>query len=249
MRKVIRLIVVDVDDTILCKGSGITPRTLAAWEACGAAGALRCIATGRVRQAVPPLGQDYSICHGATLVLEGVQPLLRSTLSPTQVSHLWGWAGARGVDAVFFAEDAWSANFEGEHTAGLTRFLGCAPGGEPACEVPLAKFRTTGVELAVDFPDLWVTPEGEWTYVRRTCTDKGTALKLLLEHLGLARDQVICFGDDLADLPMFPLCGHAVAVGNGHPDLLAAATRIAPPASEDGVAQVLEEMLALGLIG
>lgn len=52
------------------------------------------------------------------------------------------------------------------------------------------------------------------------------------------------FGDDVNDIGMFRLCGHAVAMGNAIDELKAIADEIADTNDCDGVAKVLERMLA-----
>lgn len=72
--------------------------------------------------------------------------------------------------------------------------------------------------------------------------DKGDGIRWLLEQHGIAADQAVAFGDDLPDLPLFGVCGTAVAMENGHPDVKASAARVAPSVDADGVARVLVEV-------
>lgn len=60
------------------------------------------------------------------------------------------------------------------------------------------------------------------------------------ERLGVARADVVAFGDMPNDLDMLRWAGHGVAVANAHPDLLAAADEVTASHLEDGVATVLE---------
>lgn len=71
---------------------------------------------------------------------------------------------------------------------------------------------------------------------------KGRGLLNLARILGLERDQVIAFGDSGNDLSMIECAGTGYAMENATPDIKAAADRIAPLNTEDGVAQVLEEL-------
>ncbi len=56
-------------------------------------------------------------------------------------------------------------------------------------------------------------------------------------------DQVWAFGDMPNDLPMLTWAGRSFAVANAHPDVLAAATDVAPGNDEDGVARTLAVLL------
>jgi Cof subfamily protein (haloacid dehalogenase superfamily) len=71
---------------------------------------------------------------------------------------------------------------------------------------------------------------------------KATALARFCEERGIAREQVIAFGDMPNDLPMLEWAGHSVAVANAHPDVLAAADEITASNDEAGVAIVLERL-------
>ncbi len=64
--------------------------------------------------------------------------------------------------------------------------------------------------------------------------DKYSGVSRALSHLGIAAADSIAFGDMPNDLPMFRLCGSAVAVGNAHPEVLAAAGAITHSVEEDG---------------
>ncbi len=71
---------------------------------------------------------------------------------------------------------------------------------------------------------------------------KGAGLSRLCEQRGIAREDVIAFGDMPNDLPMLRWAGHAVAVANAHPDVLASVDEVTASNDEAGVAQVLERV-------
>ncbi len=75
---------------------------------------------------------------------------------------------------------------------------------------------------------------------------KASALARLCSERGLAREEVIAFGDMPNDLPMLQWAGHGVAVANAHPDVLAAADEITADNDDAGVARVLERLFNLG---
>lgn len=73
---------------------------------------------------------------------------------------------------------------------------------------------------------------------------KATALAGLAADLGVEAPEVIAFGDMPNDIPMLTWAGTGYAMSGGHPDAIAAAPRQAPPCDQDGVAQVIETLLA-----
>lgn len=72
--------------------------------------------------------------------------------------------------------------------------------------------------------------------------DKATGVTLALQQFGIDPAEAVAFGDMPADIPMFRLVGCAVAVGEGHPDVVAAAHHVAPGVDEDGVPVMLERL-------
>lgn len=76
----------------------------------------------------------------------------------------------------------------------------------------------------------------------RNC-DKGSGLKLLMEHLGLDDRQVMVIGDSDNDRSMFTPGRTRVAVRNAEPEIRALADYITLDHDEDGVAYALETLL------
>ena len=70
-----------------------------------------------------------------------------------------------------------------------------------------------------------------------------TLENLAAEH-GMGASEVVAFGDMPNDLPMLAWAGHAVAVANAHPDVRQIADEITASNDEDGVARVVERLLA-----
>jgi hypothetical protein len=62
-------------------------------------------------------------------------------------------------------------------------------------------------------------------------------------RLGVSAERVIAFGDMPNDLSMFEWAGHALAVGNAHPSLIAVADGVIGSVEQDGVAVFLEALL------
>jgi Cof subfamily protein (haloacid dehalogenase superfamily) len=72
---------------------------------------------------------------------------------------------------------------------------------------------------------------------------KGSSLDDLARSWGIDAVDVVSFGDMPNDVDMLRWAGTSFAMSGGHADAILAADHLAPPAAEDGVAQVLERML------
>jgi Cof subfamily protein (haloacid dehalogenase superfamily) len=98
-------------------------------------------------------------------------------------------------------------------------------------------------ELAGD--DAAVTIPGPWVVeISAAGVSKAAALAELCAELDVSPEEVVAFGDYLNDLPMLEWAGHAVAVANAHPDVLAAADEITASNADDGVALILDRLAA-----
>ncbi len=73
---------------------------------------------------------------------------------------------------------------------------------------------------------------------------KAMALRELAARWGWGMENVVAFGDDINDVEMVREAGLGVAVENAVSEVKAVADRVAPSNDEDGVAAVLEELLA-----
>ncbi|MCR5184848.1 MAG: HAD family hydrolase [Bacilli bacterium] len=71
--------------------------------------------------------------------------------------------------------------------------------------------------------------------------NKGNAIKRVLEHLSIKKEESIGIGDDYGDIPMFNETGLSIALGNGKEEAKQNATYIAPSIHEHGLALALKD--------
>lgn len=72
---------------------------------------------------------------------------------------------------------------------------------------------------------------------------KGAGLDFLSGHMGFTKERTVAFGDGENDVELVEWPAYGVAVENAHDRVKAVASWICPPASEEGVAQVIEALL------
>ncbi|MCC7666280.1 Cof-type HAD-IIB family hydrolase [Liquorilactobacillus satsumensis] len=94
---------------------------------------------------------------------------------------------------------------------------------------------------------------GANTYVVRTAANfleimnqqanKGRALAKLAESLSLNPAEILVFGDERNDLPMFDYAGQAVAMGNATAAVKQHATYVTASNDEDGIAKALTKLV------
>ncbi len=73
--------------------------------------------------------------------------------------------------------------------------------------------------------------------------DKGTALRLVMEKLGIQPTEVMAVGDNIGDLAMFAVARISVAMGNAPVQVKQRANVVAPSNDEEGVAWAIERYI------
>src|SRR4051812_43012620 len=99
-------------------------------------------------------------------------------------------------------------------------------------------------ELAELLTITFGNPDGGMVELSAVGITKAFGLERLAAEHGISSDEVMAFGDMPNDLPMLSWAGHAVAVANAHPDVLAIADEVTASNDDDGVALVIERLLA-----
>lgn len=72
---------------------------------------------------------------------------------------------------------------------------------------------------------------------------KGAALARLARSLGIPLAQTMAIGDNMNDLEMLEVAGHAVAMPSAPPDVRAVARYLAPPLELEGAAEMIEQLV------
>lgn len=73
--------------------------------------------------------------------------------------------------------------------------------------------------------------------------DKANSLGVLLEQLGVAREEVIAIGDGVCDVTMLQLAGMGIAMGHSQDSVKACADYVTASNKEDGVALAVEKFI------
>jgi Cof subfamily protein (haloacid dehalogenase superfamily) len=88
------------------------------------------------------------------------------------------------------------------------------------------------------------TSGGEFVEVTAAGVTKAFALSRVCDDLGIDPSEVVAVGDQPNDLPMLEWAGRGVAMGNAHPAVLDAVREHTAANADDGLALVLESLLA-----
>lgn len=262
------LIGCDVDGTLLNDEEALSPRTRAAVHAAVAGGAHFVLATGRpprwIRPVVEALGfAPMAVCANGAVIYdpEHDRVLSAQTLSVDTLAVLADIARQVIPGAGLAVERIG----ERAHDTATPQFIS-SPGYEhawlnpdntevsfddllsaPAIKLLIRKAGALSADMAAALAG-HIGDEGDLTYstnnglleILPRGISKATGLREVAEPLGIAEPQVVAFGDMPNDVPMLLQAGLGVAMGNAHPEAVAAADEVTAPNSADGVAQVLE---------
>ena len=271
----IRLIATDLDDTLLDAGSDITPRTLAALRAAMAAGCGISLSSGRMLEAMLPFARRIGVnapmllYNGAWIYDHNTGETAWSTRIPCALAvEIARTVEAMGMYVQTYPGEGYFCDEITDHTRAYAGqiHVESTPVHMPVSKWLEARGRDVLKLLVIDTPEgadrakaalerafpkgaVFLKSKAHYVEIAPEGVDKGKSLLRLAEHLGLSRDEVMAFGDGQNDAPMLAAAGTGVAVANACPEALAAADTVAPPNTEDGVAQVIEAYLEQGKIG
>lgn len=170
-----------------------------------------------LREALP--GVIFGIETTSGLAMEPDFPTSEQGLRPREVARLESMAAACDNSTVKLL----AALVDGDHDAML------------ATAEPLVGHLLEPSHSNSTVPLLELAPSG---------VTKASGLARMAEHFGVDAADVVAFGDAPNDLPMLAWAGTSYAVANAHPDVVAVATHQTASVDDDGVAMVVEELLA-----
>lgn len=261
----VALVATDLDGTLLDASSEVSPRAKDAIAAARAAGVLVVPATGRppssLRRitATCELGPIAVCSNGAVVIdIETEDVLDLSPIDgPSAVSLIAtireACPGVRfALDDVehfsyergFFPEDR-------ERTDRLQPLDDLAEKAREGCLKLIARQPgTEGVTLMNRLGRLLgeraeETSSGlDWVEIMAHGVSKGAALARICSPLGLSAEQVVAIGDNYNDLALLAWAGHAMAPANAVEAVLPHVEVVLPTNTDDGVALLLEALVA-----
>jgi Cof subfamily protein (haloacid dehalogenase superfamily) len=254
----IKMIVTDLDGTLLRKDRSISEYSRNILRKCHQRGIMVVVATARPERATTHLRLhgflSYVIANnGATITLDGKR--IRNITIPEDVKHslIKRLVTDRAVSNIvvetgdfLFTNDknhmdwCWDADWNPVVTDFLT------PVKEEACKL-FVECGSPGFIAGIerDYPDIHILSDNAacWYQIMHRTVSKFNAISFLSEKAGIAPQDIMAFGDDYNDVEMLKNCGVGVAAGNAVADAKQAADFICGTNDSDGVAEYLEKHL------
>jgi Cof subfamily protein (haloacid dehalogenase superfamily) len=264
-RKPIRLVISDVDGTLVRSDKTLSPATIAAVGRLEQAGLPFTLISARPPSGMLWIAEELKLSHpmgafnggtivepdGTVLSAERIDAEAAATaikmLTEAKVA-LWLFA-----DGKWYAQDAGNTHMDSERNSANT---------EPvmfhdASEVKGPFDKIVGVsddhkflasldkEVAAALGDKATVARSQLYYLDVTAprANKGDGVEALAATHWLSLEEVAVLGDQRNDLPMFARAGFSVAMGQGPEEVRAAATRTTLSNDQDGVAHAIDEIL------
>ncbi|WP_395020928.1 Cof-type HAD-IIB family hydrolase [Dongia sp.] len=261
----IQLIASDLDGTLLRHDGSLSPRTVAAVKAAVKAGFQMVLASGRPPRTMQPIAdqlglRNIGVCsNGAILYDFDKQAVIENRHVPRDVlKNIILRLKEREPSVCFATEHGHHVGTEPHFPRPDTWVSGVAPkigDIDTLCAEDVIKLAVhhpdhavetlaelvravTGNELSVTFSGM------HFVEVAAAGVSKALGLADVCKRLGVDPKNVVAFGDMPNDLAMLSFVGRGVAVGNAHPDVMAEGYETTGTNDQDGVAQVIEALVA-----
>ncbi|MFF3618081.1 Cof-type HAD-IIB family hydrolase [Streptomyces sp. NPDC002467] len=266
-----RLIATDLDGTLLRDDKSVSERTVAALAAAEEAGVEVFFVTGRPARWMDVVsdhvhGHGLAICANGAAVVDlhaGREFVLVRALPRAAALSVVEALRAAAPGTSFAVEMTTGINYEpayppffkdpGAILATAEKLLQEDTDDSAA---PVLKLLAHHNELAPDeFLELARSAAGSYASITRSSptalleisghgVSKASTLALCCAERGISPDEVVAFGDMPNDIEMLDWAGTSYAMGNAHPAVIAAASGRTTANDEDGVAVVIERIVA-----
>ena len=265
-----RVVVLDIDGTIVGSDLMLSTRLRTAVDAAQATGATVMIATGRILGSALGFARELKtngplVCYQGAVTADPSTGEVRrharmdGALAGEALGLLDGGSGHLSMllnDQIYVAESSdWAVGYAQrmEQELRVVDSLIDVSDGGPTLILAVDDPEATGARaerLTQHFGDRALVTHSLPHFCEVASPDAGKlkALEVVLAGLGATPEQVVAFGDGVGDAEMLGWAGLGVAVGDAHPIALKSADTLIPGPDADGVAQALEELLDRNLL-
>lgn len=265
MSTAIRLVLSDMDGTLLRRDHSLSPAVVEAVKKLQAAGVAFSLASSRPPRAMLEqarmLGVTAPIAgfNGGNLVYPDGRVLEAHTIAPKAVRAALAFFAEHPVDVWLFADGDWllkslgAAHLETErHALGYDAVQ--VEDFEPYLDRVDKIVATTADHALLEQLEVAIQPlvEGQahaarsqpyYLDITALEADKGKALSRLARHLGVPLEETAVLGDGHNDVAMFKEAGLAIAMGQAGADVREAADVVTQSNEQDGVAVAIERFI------
>lgn len=261
----IRLMLADVDGTLVTPDKILTPRAVAAVHALHKAGILFSVTSGRpprgMAMLVEPLHLEMPMAafNGGALVTPAMSTIEQRVVPQTLVASIAELMGAFKLDVWIYRGTDWFVpDPDGPHvkreaatvqfqpkvmrdmrglTDGVLKIVGVSDDHDAVARAAAEAHDHFGEHVAAS------ASQPYYLDVTHPDANKGAVAKYLAARYQLAVDEIATIGDMPNDVLMFAHSGLSIAMGNADPQVQRAARRITAANDDDGFAKAVERFV------
>jgi Cof subfamily protein (haloacid dehalogenase superfamily) len=260
--KDIRLLLTDVDGTLVTDDKVLTPAAISAAQALHAAGIALTVTSSRpaygLRMLIEPLGLKLPIagCNGGVLVDPDLSIIETHRIDPAAARRTVDFLRQAGLDVWLYTDTGWFVpDAKGPHVEREAWILEFDP-------VVATVFSEADLDRAVkivgvsdDFAKVASSEArakevlGQSVSATRSAAhfldvtdpmaNKGAVVEMLARRLNISTDQIATIGDMPNDVLMFRKSGFSIAMGNASDDVKAQASAVTDANQDDGFAKAV----------
>ncbi len=261
----IRLLISDVDGTLVTTGKELTPASIAAVARLHEAGIAFAVVSSRPPRGMAMLVEPLRLTtpmggfNGGAIVRPDLTPIENRFVPLGAVETALAAFARAGVDSWVFADGEWiltnidgayvpkerrTVMFEPTVVADLTPYAGRA-GKVVGSSKDFDLLKRVEEELQVELHGAALAHRSQQYYLDVTHPDanKGTAARAISALLGFSMEETACIGDMTNDVPMLSIAGLAIAMGNAPPAVKARAHEVTDSNDSDGFAAAVDSFL------
>ncbi len=261
----IRLLLADVDGTLVTKDKHLTDRAVAAVQALRRRGVAFAITSGRpprgMKMLLEPLAIDTPIAgfNGGLWVNPDLSQIEAHTL-PRDVADrsikmltdagldAWVYSGEEWLvhkkDAPHVARESWTVKFEPKVTSDFGSALDSAVKIVGVSDdLALMEHTEKQVQDTLGSSASAARSQPYYLDITHPQANKGAALSFLARRLGLQTHQIATIGDQPNDTLMFRESGMSIAMGNASEAVQKLATHVTASSEEEGFATAVERFI------
>jgi Cof subfamily protein (haloacid dehalogenase superfamily) len=261
----VRLVIADVDGTLVTQDKVLTPRAIAAVSLLHQANILFAVTSGRpprgMRMLIHPLdlSEPISAFNGGVLVNPDLSVIASHLLQSDVAASVIRLISEHGLDAWLYSESDWYVHdVTGPHVAreqwtvksppvvvpdytdhldGAAKIVGVSDDlvAVARCQKKLQDWGGARISASLSQP--------YYVDVTNPKANKGEVVLELSRRLGIPRDQIATIGDMPNDTLMFKKSGVSIAMGNASQEVQSAATNVTTSNENDGFANAMETLV------
>ena len=232
-----KLLLFDLDGTLLQSDKTISTRTLSALKKCRGNDILIGVSTSRSEQNslvfLNELMPDILISSGGALVKYKTEYIYRAEFSEEETidtidAHYWNYK----IDPKKL-DKSWGDSIYTD----FSDFNECSL---KMCVEIFNQDKADKLTRSLSDCDCIRFSDGFWYKFTKKNVTKENAIMKITEVCGFSTDSIIAFGDDYADIGMLELCGTGVAMGNAIDEVKERADIVIGSNDEEGIADFIE---------